>query len=131
MIATAERWLPVVGWEGIYEVSDRGRIKSLARRIPQGRGCRSWRDVPEKIRELGQFHCDGYKTILLSSNGKRVLRGVHQLVMEAFVGPRLEGMIVCHNDGNPTNNHLSNLRYDTVSANALDRERHRAMRLAA
>lgn len=44
--------------------------------------------------------------------------------MEAFVGPCPEGMEVCHNNGDCTDNRLENLRYDTKSANMLDRVRH-------
>jgi hypothetical protein len=49
---------------------------------------------------------------------------VHELVLTAFVGPRPVGMETCHNDGNPLNNHLTNLRWDTHQANQLDRNRH-------
>jgi hypothetical protein len=49
---------------------------------------------------------------------------IHTLVLEAFAGPRPEGMEGCHNDGNPTNNHIDNLRWDTRSANNQDTLRH-------
>src|SRR5262245_33311629 len=49
---------------------------------------------------------------------------VHQLALEAFVGPRPEGCECCHNDGDHTNNALSNLRWDTAKANAADQARH-------
>lgn len=49
---------------------------------------------------------------------------VHRLVLEAFVGPCPDGMECCHDDGNPENNHLSNLRWDTRQANSLDRIKH-------
>jgi hypothetical protein len=49
---------------------------------------------------------------------------VHQLVLEAFVGPRPRGMESCHNNGNQTDNRLVNLRWDTKSENNLDRVRH-------
>lgn len=50
--------------------------------------------------------------------------GVHVLVLEAFVGPRPDGMEGCHNDGDPSNNRLSNLRWDTPLANWSDRRKH-------
>nr|WP_232111245.1 HNH endonuclease signature motif containing protein [Nocardia wallacei] len=54
----------------------------------------------------------------------RKLRTAHSLVAEAFIGPRPEGLQVCHNDGDPTNNMLANLRYDTPSENQTDIVRH-------
>jgi hypothetical protein len=49
---------------------------------------------------------------------------VHVLVLEAFVGPRPEGMEGCHGDGNPANNNVQNLRWDTPQNNWKDRKRH-------
>ena len=60
----------------------------------------------------------------LYTQGKNKIRYVHSLVAESFIGPRPEGMEVCHNDGDPTNNHLDNLRYGTSSGNELDKVRH-------
>jgi hypothetical protein len=54
----------------------------------------------------------------------RKTRFVHRLVLEAFVGPCPDGMEGCHNDGNPANNRLDNLRWDTPSANYADRYKH-------
>jgi hypothetical protein len=56
--------------------------------------------------------------------GKGASRKVHRLVLEAFVGPCPPGMECCHNDGNPLNNRLDNLRWDTRRSNQLDRNRH-------
>lgn len=52
------------------------------------------------------------------------MRLVHRLVLEAFVGPCPEGMEGCHGDGDPTNNSLGNLRWDTATSNQLDKVRH-------
>lgn len=122
MDATQETWLPVVGYEGRYEVSSHGRIKSLARRdIGNGRG--GYRDWPEVIRR--QFdHKLGYKMVRLHLDGHRSGKYVHALVLEAFVGPRPDGMYACHSDGNPANNCVDNLRWDTPSANQQDSIRH-------
>ncbi|RUU22663.1 HNH endonuclease [Mesorhizobium sp. M7A.F.Ca.AU.002.06.1.1] len=49
---------------------------------------------------------------------------VHLLVLEAFVGPRPDGLEGCHNDGNPDNNRLDNLRWDTPESNQADRIAH-------
>ncbi|WP_430393757.1 NUMOD4 motif-containing HNH endonuclease [Brevibacterium paucivorans] len=100
-----EKWLPVPGHENDYMVSDHGRIWSHAR----GRVLR-----PTK-RARG-----GHLVVTLKGRQWRV----HRVVMLAFIGPPPEGMEVCHQDGDPENNHLSNLRYDTHAANVNDRRRH-------
>ena len=107
-----ERWLPVVGWEGIYEVSDFGRVRSLYRK---GR---------TRGKVLKQVNDGGYRNVTLSDLPRYSIAKVHQLVMEAFVGPRPEGLEVCHYDGDGSNNRLDNLRYDTRAANQQDRLRH-------
>jgi hypothetical protein len=56
--------------------------------------------------------------------GQLRVRYVHHLVLEAFVGPRPGKMQGCHNDGNPDNNSLSNLRWDTPKGNQSDRVKH-------
>jgi hypothetical protein len=62
----------------------------------------------------------GHQHIILKKNGKRFTKLVHRLVLETYVGPCPEGMEACHNDGNPKNNNLSNLRWDTRKANHAD-----------
>lgn len=63
-------------------------------------------------------------TVKLYRDGKWANRRVHRLVLEAFVGPCPEGMQGCHNDGNPENNALENLRWDTIRGNMLDAVNH-------
>lgn len=71
--------------------------------------------------KLGR-HRLGYATVVLMPGRKN--RSVHRLVLAAFVGPCPPGMQGCHNDGNPANNNLPNLRWDTPKANQHDRKRH-------
>jgi hypothetical protein len=66
---------------------------------------------------------NGYMQVGLTNKQQRHFH-VHRLVLLAFVGPAPEGMECCHNDGNKANNALSNLRWDTRSANMKDRTRH-------
>lgn len=68
--------------------------------------------------------CHGYPSLILSMRGVKIPRKVHRLVLEAFVGPRPDAYQGCHYDGDPTNNRLDNLRWDTASANNKDRVRH-------
>lgn len=68
----------------------------------------------------------GYLCVFLRRLGvrKETRLRVHRLVLEAFIGPRPEGMVGCHNDGNPLNNAVENLRWDTPKANSADRATH-------
>ena len=69
---------------------------------------------------------EGYGRIKLFRNGpvRKCRRFVHVLVLEAFVGPRPDGMEACHNDGVPLNCHISNLRWDTRLGNEADKTKH-------
>lgn len=106
---TAERWATVSDFPN-YEVSDRGRVRSLARH-------------PGRVLAAGPDG-GGYPHVQLHRDGtSRTLR-VHVLVAAAFHGPRPEGLEVRHLDGDPTNNRPENLAYGTHSENMQDRTRH-------
>ncbi len=100
-----ERWLPAVEEAG-YLISDRGQLWSpYSKRILRGTVTR-----------------DGYTVHYFGGRRpRRRERFVHWMVLEAFVGPRPEGMYGCHRDDNPHNNQLSNLRWGTPSSNSQDR----------
>lgn len=103
------RWLPVTDWEGFYDVSENGEVYSYRRK----------KVMSAKPNE------DGYPRVLLWKKGSsNHHRFVHTIVLEAFKGPCPFGMEACHNDGNPANNHVDNLRWDTRSANQMDRHEH-------
>ena len=114
-----EEWRPVLGYEGLYEVSDAGRVRSLSREVRSGRGVRvvEGRVLHPTPGALGRLSVS-------LSNGRAVVRLVHHLVLEAFVGPRPDGAECCHGDGDASNNRLSNLRWDTHRANVLDAVAH-------
>ncbi len=65
-----------------------------------------------------------YKRVTLWNAGSKVNKLVHRLVLEAFVGPCPNGMECCHNNGNPADNRLVNLRWDTTHNNNLDAFKH-------
>ena len=119
---TNERWRPVVGYEGLYEVSDHGRVRGTDRVVMRGNG------APQTIRGrilAGKPVRGSHLQVALRRPGHPSdYRYVHALVMIAFVGPYPDGMNVCHNDGNPKNNHLSNLRYGTHTDNMRDTLKH-------
>lgn len=116
-----EQWRPIVGYEGLYEVSDHGRVRSVDRFAPYPGG--KPRRRPGRIRSQ-YLHHTGRPEIRLYRDGSERIYRVHTLVLEAFIGLRPDGLICCHNDGDATNNHLSNLRWDTPRSNNLDTVRH-------
>ncbi|TDT31087.1 NUMOD4 motif-containing HNH endonuclease [Naumannella halotolerans] len=119
MQPTQEQWRPVVGYEGYYEVSDQGRIRSLDRYVNSRYGTRRL----IRGRTLKQATTPkGYKTF--GFNGGRDTRRIHHVVLEAFVGPRPEGMEACHNNGKQADNRATNLRWDTHSSNMHDLRQH-------
>lgn len=115
-----ETWQVIDGWPE-YEVSDFGRVRSLPRKVGMVDG-RTY-SVAGGIRSLWTDP-KGYVHATLYRRDRGTRKAVHRLVAEAFVGEIPEGMIVCHNDGNPSNNRATNLRIDTNSGNQLDRQRH-------
>lgn len=117
MQSTQERWLPIPGYEGMYEASDHGRIRSLDRTIT-----RNGRPSKLQGRVLTPLTSSKYGYLKVGL-GRGNLKFVHRLVAESFLGDGT-GLDVDHRDGDPTNNHLSNLRYLTHAENMrVQRER--------
>jgi hypothetical protein len=101
-----------------YCVCDGGKVWSSLGMGPYGR-IAPWHVIkPRKPQKSGHIQID------LQVEGKRVAPYIHQLVLEAFVGPCPPGLEGCHNDGNPGNNFVSNLRYDTHENNQADMVKH-------
>lgn len=119
---TTERWAPIPGYEGFYEVSDLGRVRSLDRVVTRRDG--SSYLMRGRVLKLILNPRNGYLTVSLSRRGICRTSTVHQLVLLTFVGPCPPGLEVCHNDGVKTNSALSNLRYDTHSSNVQDTIKH-------
>lgn len=106
-----EEWKPIIGFEGLYEVSSLGRIKSLPRNTTHG-----------GIMKPHINGRNGYAYVHLSKDGKSAPKRVHKLVMMAFdprpTGPYYDkNFTINHIDGNKTNNKLSNLEWCTQSEN--------------
>lgn len=117
-----ERWLPIAGFEGLYEVSDHGRVRSLDRAVSYvgrwGPVTRSFpgRDLATVPRYRGYRHAQLYRA------GSEVdERPVHHLVLEAFVGLRPPGLECRHLNGKRADNCLTNLMWGTRTENAQDR----------
>lgn len=120
MSAPVEKWRPVVGYEGAYEVSDLGRVRSVDRLIVRRHrdGVRSYR---LRGRLLRPTTATGYAYVNLGLNNSR---RVSALVAEAFIGPRPFGLYVLHSDGDSRNDHVRNLRYGTQEENMADAVAH-------
>ena len=106
-----EEWMPIVGWEDWYQISDQGRV----RRIVGGRGSRS------HGRCKARTESNHRSVTSLNRPGEQVLIQVHREMLRAFQGePATEDLEACHGDGNPLNNVLSNLRWGTSAENKQD-----------
>lgn len=108
-----EIWKPVYGYDGLYIVSNTGRIKSVARIVWRSRNGM----LPVKERELSQYiDRYGYMCVSLQKNKQRTTHTVHRIVLESFdYNP--DGLQVNHKDGNKFNNNLSNLEWVTPKEN--------------
>lgn len=113
-----EVWKDIIGYEGYYQASNLGRIRSLDRYITYVNGRVDL--VRGQIKAL-RVRKDGYLTLNLCKDCKKKTHSVSVLVYEAFKGKRTKGMHVCHNDSNPLNNKLDNLREDTPAGNFFDK----------
>ena len=116
-----ETWLPIAGYEGTYEVSDQGRVRSIDRVATE-------RNTGRLVRKRGRVlspaqHRNGQLHLHLWKDGIGKVGRVHRLVLETFVGACPDGMEACHANDDPTDNRLINRRWDTRSSNRDDRVR--------
>lgn len=115
------RWVPVVGYEGFYEVSEYGGVRSLPRYVNHWCGGQ----VLRKGRVLKQSTFNGrYMWLTLSREGTCKTAKIHVLVAAAFIGPRPPGKVIRHRDGNHKNNYYRNICYGTHQENSDDQKAH-------
>lgn len=127
-----EVWREVPEFEGLYEVSNFGRLRSVGRwqlvspssKMPNGFS----RYLQSKIHK-GNPYSDGNGKIRaivvgLRKDGRYHHRSIHDIVLTAFVGPRPHGYYGCHKDDRPINNRLPNLYWGTPAENCADKIRH-------
>lgn len=122
-----EEWRAIVGFEGSYEVSSLGRVRSLDRAVTyqkidqySGRLITVTKYLKGLMLRPGTMKSEHQFVMLGRGNGFLV----HVLVLNAFVGPCPPGLECCHGDGKPARNEVDNLRWDTRLANVRDMIRH-------
>ena len=109
-----EIWKNIKGYEGFYQVSNMGRVKSLERTFIDKSGRK--RTIKERILKQAAWST-GYLSVVLSTSGKRKMFAVHRLVCKAFHEKPDNKPCVNHIDENKTNNCASNLEWCTSSEN--------------
>lgn len=118
-----ELWTSIPGYDGFYEVSNYGNIRSLTRAVPYGRH----NGTTYKGRDITLFLTNQYPSVKLSKAGLTKTLYVHELVLLAFEGDRpasSERSEIRHLDGDKLNNKLINLKYGTIKENVADRKLH-------
>jgi hypothetical protein len=114
-MSMTEQWRPVIGWEGLYEVSDMGRVRSLAR--VTSTGMRGGRVLKPRVLPSGYVH------VQLCFGPERQEVYAHQLVAQSFLGPCPPDMEVRHGPAGKGDNRLTNLSYGLHIENCEDRAR--------
>ena len=111
-------WKPIKGYEGLYEISDNGDVKSLDRIVTLSNGCA--KHVGSRMMKLTLSKGrggEGYYVVNLHKNGIGKLQFVHRLVAEAFIPNPNSLPTVNHIDGNKTNNAVNNLEWTSFPEN--------------
>lgn len=130
-VDAGEIWKDIPGWEGWYQASSKGRIRSLPRIAKAAnRYGPSVRAYPGKVLKLREANPGGHLMVGITREGVFRAAPVHRLVCEAFHGLCPDNKQHCaHWDGNPANNAPDNLRWATVKENSEDARRHGTLRV--
>ncbi|MFV8049745.1 NUMOD4 motif-containing HNH endonuclease [Mycobacterium sp. 48b] len=116
-MAVTEQWRPIPGFEGAYEVSDQGQVRSLDRVTGRQRPTKR----QGKLLKQAPTSSGRYLTVSLYDGTRRTNARVHRLILTAFVGPCPVGMECLHANDIGTDNRLENLRWGTRSTNTTDK----------
>jgi len=122
-----EIWKDIVGYEGYYQISNQGRVKSCERYVKKRNGGQKF--IGERYMKL--FYCPGgYLEVLLTKNSVVKPKLIHRLVAEAFLDNPNNYPQVNHRDEDKSNNHVDNLEWCTPKYNANYGTRNEKMSLA-
>ena len=110
-------WKAVENYEGYYEVSDSGEVRSVDRYVSNKRGKHTGMVRHLKGSIMKQSLVDGYPVVNLRKNNTANVIHVHILVAKAFIPNKYELPVVNHKDGDKQNNHVSNLEWVTYADN--------------
>ncbi len=116
-----EIWKDVYGYEGLYEVSSIGRVRSRLRTVKRKDGFTQTHNATMLVQTIGSH---GYPAVALCKDGIPLTHTVHSLVARAFLGERPQGHEIRHADGVRANAVLTNLSYCTNKENQADRKTH-------
>lgn len=120
MIDIIEVWKDIAGYEGLYQVSNLGRVRSVDRVVSRKTAKGKLSKVPRKGIILSQhFGSRGYLHVGLSKGALLKTRPTHRLVLETFTPNSDKFLVANHISGVPTDNRLSNLEWCTQSENVL------------
>ena len=108
-----EQWKSIKGYDGLYEISNKGNIRSLDKYVRRGNGFYFMKGKLLKP----QLNSKGYKRIGLKNNGKTEKFFIHRLVAEAFIPHSTKCNVVNHKDFNILNNTVDNLEWTTQDEN--------------
>lgn len=114
----SEKWKDITGYEGLYQISNYGRVKSLERYIKANKNCPKGRKVKSKILKQTSSICNRYLFVnLCNKEGDKKSTNVHRLVALAFIPNPNKYPVVMHKDDNKLNNKVTNLLWGTYSEN--------------
>ncbi len=122
-----EEWRDICYYEGLYQVSNLGRVKRLDGLVGMYYKRKNGTFYREQFKKGGMVainshHFSKYCTVMLCKNGKAVRYSIHKIVLETFVGPCPEGMECSHKDDVKSNNRISNLEWNTHIENCKTRK---------
>lgn len=110
-----ECWKDIIGYQGIYQISNLGNVRTIERYVQQSNCCRKFKSIMMSLTDNG----NGYLIVGLRKNHNRKNFYIHRLVAEHFIGNIPTGKVVNHKDLNKRNNNVDNLEIISQKENVL------------